>query len=505
MYYFYKFSDAITYYVIIYPALWIFKYLEYFFYIYIVPLYTGRPVALGWNPKFVKEELHGLWQPSSPIDIPYYEFMLLSKEELMEYGFEKTENGSLRRIAHPQMYYADPKAANEWGEMAWRCYLRDMAIIEKEELEKRTLDPNNTLVYYDRLSYNNKEFLSYNIQMDIRLFGYPLDIIEILLYIIFFLFCLVLYIVFYHLYKLHLRLENAEEYLNEHNLSLYPKKKERTAYYMQESWNEGTHTSDRFDLGIEFEHIFKEGTLITGELTIIMFISYIMYRIYSFLHYYVYTFYCVNMELFTYVFVYLFSFLSIYYWFKYKREEKEAIHRWVEIDYYYSHFLNHYFRTLAWLNLYKLVDDAPLFIYILIYTGVMIWIYFACDSCDYFMGWNQEYRIDIYERQTNMHFWWPRVLMNQTWHHFYVVLMKPWHFRIMYLFLYIILPFIAIYLFLLYYQNRIHVYLSNKFFFWNTRRYTIDEIKEQWQIDRKYIYLEEERIKNIKFGGLTIL
>jgi len=135
----------------------------------------------------------------------------------------------------------------------------------------------------------------------------------------------------------------------------------------------------------------------------------------------------------------------------------------------------------------------------------MIWVYFACDSCDYFMGWNQEYRIDIYNNQTTMHMWWPRVLMNQTWHHFIITLVKPWHLRIVYLILFFWLPFLAILLTLMYYQNKIHVYINNKFFFWNSKRYTFDEIEEQWRQDRKYNYVQAENEKNSRGFGLTIL
>jgi len=64
-----KINDNIFLYIITYPFIWISDQIEYIFYVYIYPLWTGRPVALGWNPKFVKEELHGLWKPSTPIDI----------------------------------------------------------------------------------------------------------------------------------------------------------------------------------------------------------------------------------------------------------------------------------------------------------------------------------------------------------------------------------------------------------------------------------------------------
>lgn len=135
----------------------------------------------------------------------------------------------------------------------------------------------------------------------------------------------------------------------------------------------------------------------------------------------------------------------------------------------------------------------------------MIWIYLACDSCDYFMGWDQEYRIDIYNRQTNMHFWWPRILMNQTWHHGIITLMKPIHTKVAYLVLFFLLPILALYFFIVKLQNKIHVYINNKFFFWNSERYTIDQIEDQWQKDREYNYKKEQEEKNNKGGGLIIL
>lgn len=499
-------NDNFFLYIITYPFIWIYNQIEYVFYVYIYPLWTGKPVALGWNPKFVKEELHGLWKPSVPIDIPYNKFIKMANEELMEYGLERTKTGHLRRIAHPQMYYANPEEVVKWGDMAWKCHLRDLAITEKEYIEKITLNPKDSILYYNNIQFNNRDVLSYNIQMKINFFNYTnIDLLEILLSIIFFLFLFLCYFIFYHLYKLHLKLERAEFILNENGLSLFTKEEEMSAMEMHNAWRESSRISKKFDLGIEIDNSLYEGSLIGLELFIIMFCVYLFKQAYNFLYIYVYKFYMVNMELFTYMFVYLFAFLSIYYWFKWKHEEKKAIHRWVEIDYYFSHFLNHYFRTLSWLNLYKLVDDAPIFYYVLIYTLTMIWVYFACDSCDYFMGWNQEYRIDIYNRQTNMHFWWPRVLMNQTWHHFYITLLKPWHKRVVYLFLFFFLPLLAVYLFIIYYQNKIHVYINNKFFFWNSRRYTIDEIKEQWEKDKKHNYIEAENEKNNKERGLIIL
>lgn len=500
-----KINDNIFLYIITYPFIWISDQIEYIFYVYIYPLWTGRPVALGWNPKFVKEELHGLWKPSTPIDIPYKEYIKMANQDLMEYGLEKTKSGHLRRIAHPQMYYANPDEVAKWGDMAWKCYLRDLAITEKEFIAARTLDPRNVILYYDKLIFKNNEIASYNIQMDITLFGiYKIDIIEILVSIIFFLLLTLLYVVFYQLYKLHIQLEEIQTIITDNGLDIV-KKEDLSAQMMHNAWREGKYISNRFDLGIELDYCTYEGTLIGFELAILMCFFYFIKKLFDIVHYYIYLFYIMNTELCTYCFFYLFLIISLYYWFRWKREEKRAIHRWVEIDYYFSHFLNHYFRTLAWLNLYKLVEDAPIFYYVLIYTVAMVWTYFACDSCDYFMGWDQEYRIDIYNKETNMHFWWPRVLMNQTWYHFYVTLIKPWHTRIIYLFLFFLLPVVSIYLFCMYYQNKLHVYINNHYFFWNSKRYTIDEIKKQWQEDRKHNYIEEEREKNNKGGGLIIL
>jgi len=500
-----KFNESL-FNIVTYPFVWIYHQLEYIFYLYIYPIWTGKPVAEGWNPKFVRENLHGTWKPSVSIDIPYDKCINMSNEALVEYGVEKTSNGHLRRFLHPQLYYANPKEYTKWGDAAWKNHLRDLELEKQELVAKLTLDPLNSVLYNNKLNLLNKEILSYNIQMKINFFGYDnIDLIEILFSIIF-LFILVLgYFIFYHMYKLHLKLERAEYILNENGLSLFESDEERSAMDMHNAWYESSHISKRFDIGIELNYCAIEGTLIGFELFLIMFFVYCCKLAFSFLYTYIYLFYVVNMELFTYMFVYIFAFLSIYYWFKWKREIKKSIHKWVEIDYYFSHFLNHYFRTLCWLNVFKLVDDAPIFWYVVVYTLAMIWIYFACDSCDYFMGWNQEYRIDIYNKQTKMHFWWPRVLMNQTWHHFYIVLLKPWHKRIVYLILFIFLPILALCLFLIRSQNKIHVFINNKFFFWNSKRYTFNEIEEQWKMDRKYNYIEMENEKNNKERGLIIL
>lgn len=499
-------DDNFFIYIITYPFVWIYDQLEYLFYVHIYPIWSGKAVAQGWNPKFVKEELGGLWNPSMPIDIPYNTFKHMANQDLMEFGIEKTKSGHLRRFVSPQMYYADPEKATMRGDLALKTYYQDLKYKQDEQRKELTLDPFSDITYYNKFKFNDSELLSWNIQMKVKFLGFDnIDVIELFLSIIFFLVLFLCYFIFYHLYKLNIKLKRAEFILNENGLSLFKSKKELTAKDMADSWKEGSKISKKFDLGIEIDYCLYAGSLISLELFVLMFLCYLYNIIFSFINYYIIQFYIVNMEFFTYFFVYIFTFLSVYYWLKQKREQKAAIHRWVELDYYFSHFLNHYFRTLAWLNLYKLVDDAPIYAYVLWYSVCMIWIYFACDSRDYFMGWNQEYRIDIYNKETNMHFWWPRILMNQTWHHFYITLMKPLHKKIIYIVLFFFLPLLAIFLSFVYYQNKIHVFINNKFFFWNSKKYTIDEIKEQWKKDKVYNYVESENEKNSKGMGLTIL
>jgi len=499
------FNRAVFYYVT-YPFVWIYQQLHYLTYMYILPIFTGKPLAEGWNPKIVREQLHGSWDPSIPLEVNYDECMQMAPFELKAIGLEKTPGGHLRRMIHPQMYYANPHKALKWDEESWKKYQVEVDLGKQDYIEKITLDPTKAILYYNEIKYGDKELLAYNIQMQIKFFGYDnIDIIEILLTIIFFLVLTLLYFIFYHLYKLHLKVERAEFILNENGLSMFLTPEEFSANEMHNAWNEGSRISNNFDLGIELNYCWTTGNIIAFEFFLVMLFAYICKIVYGFLYVYVYLFYVVNMELFTYIFIYLFAFLSIFYYFKWKYEIKKCIHKWVEIDYYYSHFLNHYFRTLCWLNIYKFADDAPIAAYVIVYTLTMIWVYFACDSCDYFMGWNQEYRIDIYNNQTTMHMWWPRVLMNQTWHHFIITLVKPWHLRIVYLILFFWLPFLAILLTLMYYQNKIHVYINNKFFFWNSKRYTFDEIEEQWRQDRKYNYVQAENEKNSRGFGLTIL
>jgi len=491
------------------PFINLMELLEYIFYVHIYPLWTGKPVAIGWNPKLVREGTFGFWNPSVSIDFPYSHFEAfkdLSQHELKMFGVERTKSGHYRRIITPQLYYANPEKVKVMNELAFKSYYNNIAFKEEEYRKQITLDPFKSITYYNQWKWNNYELFSYNIQMKIKFLWFDnIDIIEVLCSFIFFLVLGLLYFIFYHLYKLNIKLENAELLLNENGLSLYPNESELSGKQMENAWREGGMISETFDLGIEIDYCLYEGSLISMELLTLMFCGYISFCFYSFFYNYIYLFYVVNEELITYIFVYLFFIMSIYYWFKMKYERKKAIHRWVELDYYFSHFLNHYFRTLSWLNLYKLVSDAPLYGYVLVYTLSMIWIYFVCDSKDYFMGWNQEYRIDIYKRQTNMHFWWPRILMNQTWHHFYITLMKPLHTKIIYIFLFFFLPFLYIFLFLVYFQNKIHVYINNKYFFWNSKKYTIDEIKEQWKKDRKYNIIEEKREKDSKGRGLIIL
>lgn len=499
-------GDSFFLWLITYPFIYVYELIEYIFYVHIYPLWTGKPVADGWNPYFVKEELHGLWKPSAPVDISYHDFIKKPNEELLELGFERTKEGHLHRIASPQMYYANPDTGRAWGDVAWKYYNKDLEFKQEQFKQELTLDPFDSVLYFNKIKLWDIDIFSYNIQMKVSFFNFHnIDLIEFLLTIIFFLFLLLCYFIFYHLRKFYFKLDRAEYILNENGLSLFEKDEERSALDMCNAWRESSRIAKSFDLGIEIDYCLYEGSLISFELFLIMFFIHFVNICYSFLYKYIYLFYINNIEFFTYIFVYLFAFLSFYYWFKYKKEKRKAIHRWVEIDYPFSHFLNHYFRTLCWLNLYKLGWDMPIFYYVFFYSLAMLWIYFACDSCDYFMGWDQEYRIDIYNRQTNMHMWWPRILMNQTWHHFYIVLIKPWHSRLIYLFLFFFLPLLAIFLYFVHFQNKIHVYINNKYFFWNSRRYTNDEIKEQWKKDKIYNYVESEREKNSKGRGLTIL
>lgn len=522
-------------YIISYPFNWVYDQLEYLFYVYILPMYTGLPTANGWNPKYVRKELILIWDPTSPINISYKDFINSSNDELKEVGFEVTKGGHLRRIVSPQMYYANPEQSLKWGDNALKWYLREIDLGLEEYRKELSLDPFGCTLYVDTIRLFGRVILSYNIQSRAFLFRtYEIDIIDILLSIIVILFFLIIYIVFYHLKKLTLKNKvllhfmltgmNEEDYYYDARTLKDMKEKEReeiiakrkyalekikqynnsiSANEMNEAWREGRTISPKFYTGIEIDYCFYEFSCISSELCIIMFIYLLLEKAYALFHYYIYTFYILNMELFTYVFVYLFGFLSVFFWLRLKKEKRQATHRWVEVDHYVSHFLNHFFRTLCWLNLYKLVCGVSICWYVFFYILAMLWIYFGNDSCDYFMGWNQDYRIDIYYNQTRFHMWWPRSLMNQTWHHFYITLMKPIHTLLLYILLYITLPFIAIFLKWVYYQNKIHVYINNKFFFWNSKKYTIDEIKEQWKKDRIINYIKEEEAKRNREKKIT--
>lgn len=530
-------SENILWYIITYPFVWMYEQLEYIFYVYIYPLYTGLPVANGWNPKYVKAraKLNLVWNPSSPIDIPYSDFLHMDNNYLRRHGFEITKSGQLRRIASPQMYYANPEEALKWGDLAWKCHLKNIEDNFEDYKKELTLDPFECVLYADHISLFGHDILSYNIQSKTFLFQkYEIDAIDALLSIIFILCTIIMYIVFYHLKKLTFKVKilqhfiitgmNEEEYDHDARTLKDMKKEEReiilakrrfakerikqyndniSAKEMNDAWSEASTTSPKFYIGLEIDYCFYEFSCISLELSIIMSLYLLFNKIYALLHYYIYMFYIMNMEFFTYVFVYLFGLLSIFFWFKLKNDIRKATHRWVERDYYFSHFLNHFFRTLCWLNLYKLVYDVDIFWYVFFYSLAMIWVYFGCDSCDYFMGWNQDYRIDIYNNQTKFHMWWPRELMNQTWHHFYITLMKPIHTILLYIILFITLPFVGIFLKWVYYQNKIHVYINNKFFFWNSKKYTIDEIKNQWNKDRVINYIKEEEAKNNREKKIT--
>ena len=502
-------NHNIFYYIFIYPFIWIYEQLEYVLYVHIYPYLTGKSVAQGWNPKFVKEQNPNNWNPSVPLEIPYDDFIKLPGEVLLDYGIEKGKTGRLYRVYSPQIFYPNPEKAYGLSKEAEKYYKENELFVQEEYKKKITLNPldKNNVFYYNEFKWNDFDLLFYNIQANVKVLNlFSINIIELLFSFIFFLFILLIYFIFYHLYKINLKLKKAEELLIDNGLHLSVPEEEMSANEMNNLWRESQYLDEDFDVGIEIDYCLYESSLVGLELLILMSTFYFGFYIYdifsTFFSYYIIDFYNHNTELITYVFSYLFFFLSIFFWLKYKYEKRKSIHRWVEIDYYFSYFLSHYFRTLCWLNVYKLITDAPLFYYILVYTLCMLLVYLACDSCDLFMGWNQEYRIDVFYKKTNMHFWWPRELMNQVWHHLIITILKPIHIKLLYVFLLFLLPLLSLYFYIVSIFNKLHVYINNKYFFWNSKRYTIDEIKEQWKKDRKHNYKEEQ---NKKGGGLIIL
>jgi hypothetical protein len=95
--------------------------------------------------------------------------------------------------------------------------------------------------------------------------------------------------------------------------------------------------------------------------------------------------------------------------------------------------------------------------------------------------------------------------MNQTWQHFISVLVKGFHKWVIYSIFAFILPCLALYNFIEYIENKLHAYISNKFFFWNRRKYTIEEVKEQWLKDKVHNYIVTEKEKRNQRRGLIIL
>jgi hypothetical protein len=480
---------------------------EYKFWVKVVPVLTGKPVMQGWDPQFVRKHKFSIWNPYSPREISYYKFKYLHNQYLNDYGLERSKEGVVRRLISPQMIYADPRRAHQWGPEALQYYLKNRREYIDELRQELTLNPfaKSNSIYYKNVKWNDMEILSYNIQSHMKFFNYNIDAIEVLLTIIFFLVLILFYFIFYHLYKLNLRLKEAEYLLNEHGLM--KSEEELSAQEMQDAWREGGHTSEAFDLGIEMDYCLYEGSLVGFELFIIMALSKI-HLVFIYVYTKIYNFYFYNMELFTYIFFYIFTFLSIYYWIRYRIDKRNAFYKWIMIDYHFTQLMSHLCRTFAWVHLYKLMSGVDIYFFIIVYMVAISGIYLACDACDYFMGWNQEYRRDIYYKHTGikyMHWYWPRILMNQTWQHFISVLVKGFHKWVIYSIFAFILPCLALYNFIEYIENKLHAYISNKFFFWNRRKYTIEEVKEQWLKDKVHNYIVTEKEKRNQRRGLIIL
>jgi len=139
-----KQDHGIFYYIFVYPFVWIYQQLEYVFYVYIYPIWSGAPVVKGWDPKFVRESNIGPWMPSAPIDVNFKEFIKMTNQDLMDIGMERTKAGFLRRMATPQMYYANPDKALVMGEQAQKFYDKIVAEKQEEYVKKITLDPFST-------------------------------------------------------------------------------------------------------------------------------------------------------------------------------------------------------------------------------------------------------------------------------------------------------------------------------------------------------------------------
>jgi len=529
-------------YLIVYPLYYVIKYLiiipikwmiTYFLagYVELVCFFHGERKVLGWDPIFVKAN-NITWGFHTPVTLPlpYHEFKAEKGGLKYKYGYSVSENGALYRNVSPQMIYADPKHTYATSKQSINGYY-DYLQYKKQLL---ILDPDEVVFYHKIIKWYDFEVIKWNIQMDISFLGITkIDFLMILFSIIFILFSAILYYVHYHIRRYQILLKRVEYFLEDNDINILIKYRDLRLYdepneiceeelelpppslpsseFMNRQWHEThMHPFNDFPAGEEIHGFFLRFWSYLADLCYII-IAYIVWSfIYKQYRYYIHDFYCYNEILFSYLFIIMSFFICVYHYFKKEMETKIFLYQWEDIDWNTCDLYIYYYKGIIFINIVKLLylNEAP-YIYaahltVISWTIATLYIYFEWDELDRFMGWDQSYRRDVYENERREfdHWWYPRLLMNQGSWHWYMIVCRPWHFR----FVLWIMPFVLIvfiiWVVILKFTNRIHVYIHNKFFWWNTPRFTIDEIQAQWKQDRVHNYVYYERHKH---GGWLII
>ena len=486
---------------------------EMYYWNIIKPYLTNKPVCWGHLPQ--ARSLFGWdrWNPkmSNHLDPQEIEYLkTLDSQELRKKGFDLTwsltkpiERRRLMKITTPQMIYKNPKYIHYSPEQKWwlkKSY--DLYFPSNHSNHK-----NNFLYFYEW-----DPFLYFHVISNVKFYGTPINFLFYLFISLIFMFFFIL-ILFRRIRKDQYKIWNLREQLK--NERGYTEDYESlTAYQMMERWTPSIKNS----YWLKFWCFSTEYTILV--LTFCG-LDYFLYK----MIYYIVLFYC-TFELTCTIFFLLIFFILFCIFFKKWRKDKLSARRehryydhpfsgWLcsyfasmcfsqivklyakfsfsredywsyeevwrfEHDRDYESSLGHWFKIMDWINYEFHMDIWSLVVGI---NLIFIAWYFAVEHEDFFMGWEQEFTKKMYDQQKWVH----RNFWNVRHSHLRMMKFKFYKF-ILRLVLIALIPVYLIFPLLkkiFFYINYSYTKFHNRFFWWKDKKYTFEEIKNQWEKDKK--------------------
>lgn len=538
IYYYWSFYEL----VVDKPWNFVYFYWSGVYYKYIIPYLFNQPVLLGYDQRrlFHKYYVPDLWWAPHVTANDDFNFLVnygkknrRTRLEIEVFGYHqlvfpmtradrRRRIFTLRKLSYPQLVHNHPRTQRRFV----RIFVGNWRKLQKEERRKQVaLDPNdNTIVAYKKtFKFLNFELLRYNIQMEIKLFNlFTIDLIELCCLFIVSLICLLVLAIKYYKSKGYNLVINAAKQIERREIEEEEKpgvfldydhflsKKEAgfkydeeygnykgrdmtklsfLEYYMRNSRE--VFVGNKFHYGLTLRTLSIEIAQIGMYLFVIGTLGLIFNYFLGLYMYYIHNFYLLNEYFFTYIFFYVFSISSYIFWKLHLRYEWLGFRRGEEYDYTTYRMFSHMCRVLGLLNFVKLVNDVDIHVYVILYLSAIVYMYFGCDSCDWFQGWNQPYSLDVrwwikngtnpYEARRGI---WFRDEYNRTWEQFIYVICMPVHYFIV---RWVMLFFTPIYLFfylpIFYGVNEKYIRIRNYLLFWKPPKYTIKELDMIWRRD----------------------